>query len=153
MDGFTADVEIDIDEQALGHKLDALVDDQTMMRVYKLLARMCEPYVPWQYGNLANTIEITPEYLRYVQEYAHYIYTGEIYGPNIPIIENGIIVDWRSPKGKGSKHPTDRPIQYSTSVHTNATSEWDKAMMREHGDEFTQQVKEILLLKARELYG
>lgn len=127
MDGFIADVEIEIDEQALGHTLEALVDDQTMVRIYDLLAKKCDPYVPYLYGPLSTVIEITPQYLRYVQPYAHWQYVGI------------------SPSGK--------PFNYTKSTHKNATSEWDKAMMREHGDEFTQQVKQLLLLRARELYG
>lgn len=152
MDGFTSEVEIDIDEQALGHKLDSLLDDQTMLRVHNLLAKMCDPYVPFMEGTLSQTVEITPEWVRYIQPYSHYIYTGAVYGPNIPIMENGVIVGWFSPPGQ-KKHPTGASINYSTSVHPQATSEWDKVMMQEHGEEFTEQVKQLLLLRARELYG
>lgn len=157
---YIKDVKIEIDSTAIDNRLKACADEKAMLAIHDLLAKMCDPYVPYgETGLLSTQIEITPEYVRYFaglgdgDSYAHYQYTGEVYGPNIPIIENGIIVGWRSPPGKGSKHPTGRRIQYSKNVHPQATDHWDKAMMREHGDEFIAQVKEILIRRARELYG
>lgn len=44
-------------------------------------------------------------------------------------------------------------FNHTLDYHPLATAQWDKAMMREHGDEFTEQVKQILLRRAKELYG
>ena len=151
-------VRVDIFNDALIGLLDKLTqDDTTMLEVYNTLARRCDPYVPMAEGNLSQSVfaQVTPEYIQYGNEsvpYAHYQYTGEVYGPNIPIIENGIIVGWFSPKNK-PKHPTGRPINYSTEMHPKATSHWDQAMMRDEGEEFCKDVENILTRRAQELYG
>ena len=59
-----------------------------------------------------------------------------------------MIVGWFSNPGQ-PKTPTGEPITYSTEQHPLATSEWDKAMMRDKGDEFKQQVTDILKQKAK----
>lgn len=160
MDGITAKVDVFIDVSSITNKMNAIIDDKSMTAIHALFAKMCDPYVPYgETGLLSVQVEITPEYVRYFaglgdgDSYAHYIYTGEVYGPNIPIMENGIITGWLSPPGKGTKHPTGRKLTYNPGVHPQATDHWDKAMMREHADEFTEQVKQILIRRARELYG
>ena len=143
-------VNVEIDEESIQTKLQDLVQDETVrLQIHNLLAQMCDPYVPMESGNLAQTIEITPDYVRYTSPYAHYQYVGEIYGPSYPIIENGIIVGWRSPP---KKSPTGRDITYSTEVHPLATSHWDKVMMSDKGEEFSAKVTEILERRAKELY-
>ena len=141
-------VKVTIDDEAIVGKLDKLIDDTTMLQVHNEFARMCDPYVPMDTGTLAQTTEITPEGVRYTQPYAHYQYEGLVYGPNIPIIENGMIVGWFSPPGQ-KKNPTGEAIHYSTEQHPLASSQWDKAMMKDQGDEFKQQVTNILKEKAQ----
>ena len=152
MDSITSRVDVFIDEVAIRHKLEALIDDSTKAAIHNLLAKMCDPYVPFADGTLSTNLEINSKYVRYISPYAHYQYTGEVYGPNIPIIENGQIVGWFSIPGK-TKHPTGEKLTYSGDVHPQATDHWDQAMMREHGDEFTEQVKQILIRRAHQLYG
>ena len=65
-----------IDDQALQDKLENLCDDTTMLEIHDLLAKMCDPYVPFLEGPLSQTIDVTPEYVRYTQPYAHYQYHG-----------------------------------------------------------------------------
>ena len=134
----------------LDKKLKDLVDDETMLQVHNLFAKMCDPYVPMDEGILAQSLDITSEGVTYKQPYAHYQYTGLVYGPNIPIMENGIIVGWFSRPGQ-TKTPTGEYLNYSKEKHPLASSEWDKAMMRDKGNEFKQQVLEILKEKARKL--
>lgn len=150
MDGIR--ITVDVNSVAIENKVQSLIDETLMLRVHNLLAKMCDPYVPMDEGVLAQTLEITPQYVRYLQPYAHYMYVGAVYGPNIPIIKDGYIVGWFSPPGQ-PKHPTGKAIQYSAEKHPLASREWDKAMMRDRGDDFTQQVKNLLIQRARELYG
>lgn len=69
---------VEINEQALASKFSKLInDDTTMLEIHNLLAKMCDPYVPFLEGPLSQTIEVTPEYVRYTQPYAHYQYNGD----------------------------------------------------------------------------
>lgn len=101
---------------------------------------------------LADAIKVSKDYVHYTQPYAHYQYTGEIYGPNIPFTDEDGLVYWRSPKGK-KKYPTGRPITYSKQEHPKASKEWDKAMMADKGEQFMKEVKRILVWRAHQLYG
>ena len=150
-DGIRIDVQIN--DKALNDMLENLIDDKTMLEIHNKFAQFCDPYVPMQEGALAQTTRITPEYVQYTQPYAHYQYTGDVYGPNIPIKDkDGNITGWFSPPGK-KKHPTGKPITYSKEKHPLASKEWDKAMMADKGEDFEQAVKEILVRRAKELYG
>lgn len=140
MASITVDVKI---SNALQQKLALINNPTTMLAIHNTLAKMCDPYVPMQEGPLAQTAVVTYQEVRYIQPYARYQYYGEIYGPNIPIFDNGIIVGWWSPPGK-KKYPTGRPIHYNTEYHPLASAKWDQAMMRDHGQEFNKEVKDIL---------
>lgn len=63
--------------------------------------------------------------------YAHYLFIGEVYGPNIPIRENGIITGWWSPP---VKHPTGRKLEYDKTKNPQAGPRWDKALVAAEGD-------------------
>lgn len=115
-------VKVDINDAQIQAKMNRLVDSQTMLEIHNLLAKYCDPYVPFLEGPLSQTTEITPNYVRYTQPYAHYQYYGI-----------------------GFNHTRD--------YHPLASAKWDEAMMRDRKDEFEQQVKEILVRRARELYG
>lgn len=62
---------------------------------------------------------------------AHYLFVGEVYGPNIPRRENGVIVGWWSPP---VKHPTGRMLKYDTTKNPQAGPRWDKALSAAEGD-------------------
>lgn len=70
-------VDIGVDPELLEAKLMGLLDKATMLECHNELARYCDPYVPFLEGPLSQTIEVTPEYVRYTQPYAHYQYVGE----------------------------------------------------------------------------
>lgn len=150
-------VEVEITNWCL-KALSDVIDDKSMLEVHNLLAKMCEPYVPMVEGNLVQSgfAQVTPHYVQYGNEavpYAHYMYMGEIYGPNIPIRdESGEIIGWFSKPGE-TKQPTGRKMQYNTEMHPKATAFWDKVMMQEKGDEFAKQIEDILIRRAKELYG
>ena len=95
-----------VDEDGIVKKLENLIDENVMLEIHTLFAKLINEYVPAKSGKMANA-EITPEYIRYPGPYAHYQYMGEVYGPNIPIIQNGQVVGWRS---IAPKHPTGRKL-------------------------------------------
>lgn len=139
---------VHVNENAIVGKLEDLVrDNQTMLEIHNLYAKMMEPYVP--FGSDLGNMEVTPEYVKYNTPYAHYDYIGEVYGPNIPIIEDGIVVGWFSIPDK-PKHPTGRQLQFQK---PKASAYWDKAMLAEKREEFCKEVERILARRARELYG
>lgn len=99
-----------------------------------------DPYVPLSQGALRGSAKM-PEgpyggEIEYNTPYAHYIYAGEVYGPNIPKKdEEGNIIGWWSPP---VKHPTGRPLAY----HTAGTgSHWFETAKSKHGQEWIDLVK------------
>ena len=140
-------------EKLLQDKIQSILDEKAMHEIHDMFAKRCDPYVPMDEGTLVQGVQVYDDRIVYQGPYAHYQYIGEVYGPNIPIFENGIIVGWRSPKDK-KKHPTGRAIQYSLEKHEKASREWDKAMMRsEDGQLFLNDVTQILVQRWKELYG
>nr|DAU76730.1 MAG TPA: Minor capsid protein [Caudoviricetes sp.] len=69
--------------------------------------------------------------------YAHYLYMGEVYGPNIPKKDaQGNIIGWTSPP---KKSPTGRRLQY----HTPGTSDhWFEVVKEKKLDSWVKLVKE-----------
>ena len=163
-------IDVDIDERKLTEAFEKLKDDKVMYEVHNLFAKMMNDYVPMYQGVLSQQYFIDQHAVYYPAPYAHYMYVGEVYGPNYPIkeggevvgyftnpygkkapiIEGGVIVGWYSPP---HKHPMGREIQYNKEMHPKASKEWDKAMMNEKGDEFLEKVKDILMQRCKELYG
>lgn len=128
-------------------KLENLADDKTMLEIHDTLARFIEPWVPMNEGILEQEIMITPEFVDYIMPYAHYMYEGIVYGPNIPIYEEGEIVGYWSPPHKS---PTGAMINYDKERHKLATHHWDQAAMAAKGDVFVKQVEDILKRRLRE---
>lgn len=99
------------------------------------LARYCEKYVPASQNKmLAMPVAITEDYVQYRGPYAHYQYIGVVYSPNIPIMENGMLVGFFSPPNK-PKTKTDRKLKYSHDVHPLAQSHWDEGAMARHKED------------------
>lgn len=100
----------------------------------------CDPLIPFQQGALRNSVNypqgIYGGEIEYNTPYAHYMYEGEVYGPNIPIRDaGGNITGWFSPP---KKHPTGRPLQY----HTEGTGDhWFEKAKEQHGDDWVRLVK------------
>ena len=133
-----------------GDIVKALEDENVKLAINQTFADMCNPYVPMDTGYLANSVQVTPEYVYYPAEYAEYMYMGQVYSPNIPIVDKeGNIIGWTSPKGK-PKHPTGREIHYSNDKHPLATKQWDEAMLRDKGDEFSKAVADIIYRRLQE---
>ena len=141
-----------INTRKLAYQFRQLADDYSMVQVHNLFAKMCDPYVPMETGTLSQGATIYKDKVVWPGPYGRYMYMGEVYGPNIPIFEDGVLVGFFSPPGQ-KKKPTGRDIQYNKEYHPLASKEWDKAMMRDRGDEFLAQVEEILLQRCKALYG
>jgi len=94
---------------------------------------------------LAEFVTVTPNSVTYNVPYARYQYYGKVYGPNN---FKGYNADgtprFRTPAGI-EKYPTGGYLMYNTEFHPLATSEWDKAMMEDIGDEFTAAVADIII--------
>lgn len=102
-----------------------------------------EKYTPFDTGNLAiDSVTLSADSITYNTPYAHYMYEGQVMGPNIPIKDvNGNITGWWS---KAPKYYTGAPIKYDQSKHHLATSHWDSAMWTAEKDDVIKDVeKEI----------
>lgn len=88
--------------------------------------KLYEPYVPFKNGILYNQVSITPKQIEHTAPYAHYQYEGQMYGPNIPIMEGKRATGYFSPPNR-AKRPTGKSLKYSHEQHPKATSKWDKA--------------------------
>lgn len=77
----------------------------------------------------------------YNAPYARYQYYGIVYGPNFPVIEDGKIVGWKSPK---KKYPTNRKLQYSTAANRLAGSFWFEKMKSAHKQEILRGAAAII---------
>lgn len=155
MANITINSDLTIDANSILNKYQDLITDSVMVEIYNLWGKLMEPYVPMDSGNLSHNFEVTPNYIRYRGPYAHYQYIGIVYGPNIPIFQDGELVGFRSPPGKGSKSPKvpQQDIVYNTEKHPLATKEWDKVSWESIKDSFLQGVKDILTRRITQLYG
>ena len=68
---------------ALREKLSELNNPTTMLAIHNTLAKMCDPYVPFLTGALAQTNVITDKYVRYIQPYARRQYYGDDFNHTI----------------------------------------------------------------------
>lgn len=109
-----ASVKIGVDIQnSIRRKLAEVNNPTTMLAIHNVLAKRCDPYVPFLEGPLSQTAVVTSEGVTYTQPYARYQY----YGTN---------------------------FNHTTDYHPLASAEWDKAMLRDHRDEFNSEVKDII---------
>lgn len=113
---------------SVGGEVQKFVDSE----VLKLMV----PYTPMDTGMLMQSsitgTKIGSGKIRYNSPYARYQYYGIVYGPNIPIFENGTLIGFRSPPKKAS---TGRPIQYSAEKHPKAQRLWFEQMKADHKDD------------------
>lgn len=63
-------------EKKIEKRLEAVNNVTTMLAIHNTLAKMCDPYVPFLEGPLSQTIEVSPQCVRYTQPYARYQYYG-----------------------------------------------------------------------------
>lgn len=103
----------------------------------KAVIDYCLQYVPADtltLGRSAYTATVLGSgEVTYPGPYAHYMYYGEVYGPNIPVFEDGSGEPTRffSPKGE-KKHPTGRSLTYATDINPLAGPFWFDRMKADH---------------------
>lgn len=123
--------------------------DRNIMDAQKLLNLAvrtdCEPLVPLLNGQLRRSANF-PEgvyggVLEYNTPYAHYLYQGQVYGPNIPIKDSdGNITGWFSSPGQ-AKHPTGKKLRY----HEPGTGpEWFSCAKEKNLQKWVKLVKETV---------
>lgn len=116
------------------------------LRLAQDAKRLMDPYVPASQAEmLSQNVRVYTDgdqgVVEYNSPYAHYQYEGEVYGPNYPIKDQGIIVGWYSPP---HKTPTGKKLKYSDFPHPLATSHWDKAMMTARKGDLTKAYQKYL---------
>lgn len=113
-------VDLNIDTNAMINK----IRDNDAFWLYAATEwhRLYKKYVPFKTGVLRDTVVIEPKQITHTQPYAHYQYTGEVYGPNYPIVQNGVHVGYFSTPNR-KKHPTGKTLKYKNPL---ASKEWDK---------------------------
>ena len=84
--------------------------------------RLYSPYVPFESGTLRDSVTIAPKTITHNAPYAHYQYTGEVYGPNYPITQNGVRVGYYSTPNR-PKHKTGGYLKYK---NPKAAAKWDQ---------------------------
>lgn len=76
MAGDIVKFQVHIDDKAIQKQIESLIDDKVMLEIQNLFAKTIDPWVPFLEGPLSQTLEITPEYVKYLVPYAHYQYEG-----------------------------------------------------------------------------
>lgn len=113
---------------------------EAQMKLNMQIVADSTPYVPFRQGALRSSVRypqgITGGEIEYNTPYAHYLYEGTVYSPNIPIKDaQGNITGWFSPP---HKTPTDRKLQY----HTPGTSDhWFNRAKQEKLSDWVKLVK------------
>ena len=109
----------------------------------------CTPYVPaspdrtLEFSAQVST-EIGSGQVIWNTPYAHYQYMGVVYGPNIPIIQDGVLMGWFSPPGR-PKHPTDRELTYDTSQNPMAGPYWFERMKADRLNDILDEARSAML--------
>ncbi len=134
------------DTAALLRKFNLESGGKVQQVIDKCVIDYCLQYVPWDSGVLGKSAygatQIGSGKVVYPGPYAHYMYYGEVYGPNIPVFEDdsGVPTRYFSPPGR-KKHPTGRELQYKTDVNPLAGSYWFERMKADHLKDIIQEAK------------
>lgn len=109
----------------------------------------CQPYVP---ASPDRTLEFSAQVSTEIGSgrviwntpYAHYQYMGIVYGPNIPIIQDGVLMGFFSPPGR-PKHPTDRGLTYDTAQNPMAGSHWFERMKADRLNDILDEARRVMI--------
>ena len=109
----------------------------------------CQPYVP---ASPDRTLEFSAQISTEIGSgqviwntpYAQYQYAGIVYGPNIPIIEDGVLMGWFSPPGR-PKYPTDRELTYDTEQNPMAGPRWFERMKADRLNDLLDEARRVMI--------
>lgn len=139
-------------------RLDLKLDPETLLeacglepggRVQKVIDQtvidFCQPYVPASpnrilEGSAQLATEIGSGMVIWNTPYAHYQYMGIVYGPNIPVYQDGVLVGWYSIPGR-KKEPTDRELTYDTAQNPLAGPHWVERMKADRMGEIEERAQ------------
>ena len=143
MIGYTAHLKDFASPEEIKRKLGVNPGGHVQKAVDAAVIRECFPYLPFDEGVLAGSADTATEIgsgeVIYDTPYARYQYYGEVYGPNIPIVENGDVVGYWSPK---EKYSTGRKLEYNTEKHPMAGSHWFDRAMGDHKDDVLKEAQD-----------
>lgn len=131
-------VHIKLDAKRINNKL-----KEAQIWLNNQIVADCKPLMPFRQGALSESVSFPQgedggeiKWGNQFVPYAHYMYAGIVYGPNIPKKDaQGNIIGWRSPP---KKSPTGRRLQY----HTKGTSDhWFDRAKQEHLNDWVDLVK------------
>ncbi len=147
---------------SINARLDARIDPDDILAAFGLekggrvqqtidqkVIDYCSPYVP---ASPERTLEFSAQVSTDIGSgqviwntpYAHYQYMGVVYGPNIPIIEDGVLMGWFSPSGR-PKHPTDRDLTYDTSQNPMAGAYWFERMKADRLKDILDEARRVMI--------
>lgn len=112
----------------------------------------CIPYCPMDTGTLASSAytatQIGSGVVEWPGPYAHYMYYGEVYGPNIPIFDDasGEPTAFFSPPNQ-KKSPTGRKLQYNTDINPLAGPFWFERMKADHLNDILREARKVATSK------
>lgn len=117
-------VTVKMPNDSLANLINSIMDSETMREINQALANRCDPYVPYNTGDLSRSglTHVTSEGVTYDMPYAAQQYTGT-------------------------------EINHNLVHHPKATAYWDVAMIQEQGEEFAKDVEEIISRRVREING
>lgn len=109
----------------------------------------CKPYTP---ASPDRTLEFSAQMSTEIGSgeviwntpYAHYQYMGIVYGPNIPIIQDGVLMGYFSPPGR-PKHPTDRELTYDQAQNPMAGSYWFERMKADRLNDILDEARRVMI--------
>ena len=109
----------------------------------------CKPYIPASPNRILENsaqaaTEIGSGQVIWNTPYAHYQYMGIVYGPNIPVIQDGILMGWFSPPGR-PKHPTDRELTYDTAQNPLAGAYWFERAKADNLQQWLDEARRVMI--------
>lgn len=105
--------------------------------------RLYKDWVPMKEGDLYNQVRFAPKEITHTAPYAHYMYEGKVYGPNIPLYEGDHIAGYFSQPNR-KKKPTGKSLKFSRQYHDKACARWDQAAAPVQGQKLADALKDYL---------
>lgn len=127
VDGMAITIRLDVEDRInVKGLINAVQGDKLWLFAATEWHRLYKDWVPMKNGTLYSNVVFRPKEIEHMAPYAHYMYEGKVYGPNIPISEGGAITGFYSPRNR-PKSPTGKSLKYSHGQHPKACAKWDQA--------------------------